>query len=610
MTGVVQILLSNPAWKAGVDLQLLKRIGAGGLADVYRYDRSSAESYAIKLYRNPQQIDWQRIFFLIGEFGQGIKAQSGAELISWPIGHITRENSPVGIVLPLFDSTNHQVLDYWIEPPLQKKLEPEQDALPSRIAIINSLASTLASLHNRDIAVVDLKPSNLLVKKDFSIVMLDTDSFGIRRQNSVRFPPTHVSPGYIVPEAYGDNIDVASLWHAQDNYAFAVIAFQILNFGIHPFQCILDHAVPGTETNDDKAKFGLYSYGLARCQVARPVLSSVHSAWPSSLRLLFDRSFTQPSGRPLPAEWRGVLSGILERRQLTRCTAHPQDARHIRFEGMACARCMRDTANATIIASSSKPQNNKSAIALPIEMNNKSFIPPSYHPVMAIIAVPLILFSCGLMLSQPSNSPRIPPTAPSTPSYVAPSNPVRPQNQPQVPSPPQPPAISPFISPPPAQSMAPAPPSTVEIIVDNRPLDRGWRLDRGRRGSQSFCRVYNTGVVGFLSVEFTRYAENSEDVSLTIFHPQMVNSTSISRIFMNGASWDIMAPRVNYPSANYLDNTFLLNISSSIRSEFLRDFQEGVDLSFNSTTGQRIVISLAGSSNAVTETIRICRDFR
>ncbi|WP_368415405.1 peptidoglycan-binding protein [Falsiroseomonas sp.] len=351
---VLDFRLPTSSVNATVNRSALKRVGVGGLAEVYKYADQAGRSYAFKLYRQPQQADWARISHLVDRYSAQALSSTGSG-IAWPLAKIEAAGAPRGIVLPFVGDEGDISLDWWVERLLIAKLPKFKDTLSSRLLLLKNLAGILADLHLSGTAVVDLKPSNVIVRNNLSVVLLDTDSFGVRDAGGKFYKPTHVSASYIAPEAYSAGLDVGALWHEQDQYAFAVIAFQVLNFGVHPYQCRLTSDAPdGADTNDDKAKHGLYAYGLSPHAKALPVQASVHASWPVQLRLLLDRALTTPKARPALSEWRDALGAILESKSLSRCAAFPDDPTHIRFEGLPCSRCARDKANANLAAASSK----------------------------------------------------------------------------------------------------------------------------------------------------------------------------------------------------------------------------------------------------------------
>jgi len=132
----------------------------------------------------------------------------------------------------------------------------------------------------------------------------------------------------------------ASGEEAQDRFALAVIVFQLLNFGIHPFT--------GRPANDrvptdvpSRIAARLYAYGLKPNPQLSPTPSSGHAAMPADLRQLFDRAFEGTGvARPSPVEWGAALRPYAQRAslKLVKCTS---DGEHQHFAGLPCAACAR-----------------------------------------------------------------------------------------------------------------------------------------------------------------------------------------------------------------------------------------------------------------------------
>jgi len=132
----------------------------------------------------------------------------------------------------------------------------------------------------------------------------------------------------------------ASGEEAQDRSALAVIVFQLLNFGIHPFT--------GRPANDrvptdvpSRIAARLYAYGLKPNNQLSPTPSSGHAAMPADLRQLFDRAFEGTGGaRPSPVEWGAALRPYAQRAslKLVKCGS---DGEHQHFAGLPCAACAR-----------------------------------------------------------------------------------------------------------------------------------------------------------------------------------------------------------------------------------------------------------------------------
>ena len=331
------------------DEQDLARIGSGAVSDVHRLRVPGHGDVAIKLYKEPTSVDWERIRRLVELSARlerlGIVASAG---ISFPRAVLRRGHTPAGICLPLFPQPDYVSLDNWIEVSLLRKLDESLDNLTIRLKLIANLSEAVSFLHTNDIAVVDLKPANILVdRRTLRIAILDTDSFGFIDDAGKKFNPTHVSAGYIDPRSYSDQLDVGALWQDQDLYALSVIAFQLLNHGVHPYQCVSTRVDDLPPTNDEKAKMALYAYGLSARDGIAPISVSVHTTWPIGIRQLFDRTFLPGKERPSAAEWRAEVGGILQERELARCSRFPNDPRHIHFMNHPCGRCILSAARAS-----------------------------------------------------------------------------------------------------------------------------------------------------------------------------------------------------------------------------------------------------------------------
>lgn len=319
----------------------LKRIGSGGVAKVYEFVSDTQNSYALKIYNDPSGVNWDRIEALIELGKTRINDELSSGDIAWPLGIVFDGSRRVGVALRLYENNQYTSLDEWIEFSIANNLSAHLDSLPTRLRISANLSALLEYAHQNSIAIVDLKPSNVFIgKKDLRAIFLDADSFGFFNAAGKKFPPTHVSANYINPNSYSPQMNISQLWHDQDLYALAVIIFQILNFGIHPFQSVLRQEIEGAGTNDEKASLGLYAYGQSMHVDAAPLKTSVHASWPPALRQLFDAAFVPGRTRPTASEWRDTLAGILDNKEMQRCQVFPDDVRHIHFGNCRCSRCM------------------------------------------------------------------------------------------------------------------------------------------------------------------------------------------------------------------------------------------------------------------------------
>ena len=105
----------------------------------------------------------------------------------------------------------------------------------SRIGV--NIAEALRGLHATHVRIGDVNPSNILVDDDGAVTLIDCDSFQIPGPPGRQpYPCVVGSPEYTAPEIN----DFQRQFRSQDsdNFALAVLLYQLLGNGSHPFQGI------------------------------------------------------------------------------------------------------------------------------------------------------------------------------------------------------------------------------------------------------------------------------------------------------------------------------------------------------------------------------------
>ena len=171
------------------------------------------------------------------------------------------------------------------------------------MAVAANLASVVAALHARDDHVVDLKPANVHVYRGSGrVAMLDCDGFSVAGPDGARFPAHQYTDGYIAPEALRAQAKPEALGEPQDLFALAVVAFRLLNRGLHPFQGVPQPGAAVPTTDGERVAAGLYPYGSGAGRLAPPP-ASLYGALDRATRRLFDRAFdgAEGAGRRRPS---------------------------------------------------------------------------------------------------------------------------------------------------------------------------------------------------------------------------------------------------------------------------------------------------------------------
>jgi serine/threonine protein kinase len=327
-----------------ITIELGDVIGRGATATVHAIRTRAFHHSVAKIYRQVDRFQPGKIAAMLQKTPRCAIVKVGGNQypqFAWPT-HIVLgpHDEGRGYLMPRIDKRDSLTLEHYSDLALlDEQPRGDERSLSFKLCIAHNLSSLLAHLHAQKHAVIDLKPQNIKVfRRTHIVTLLDCDSYRIEH-NGRWFPATNFTPDYIAPEALRNEIPPQGLTETQDRFALAVILFQLLNGGIHPFQGI---QTGGDElpTNDAKVGAGLYAHGRTPNPQIHPLRQSMHFCFADATHDLFDRAFTaRPSGRPTANEWKEHFASLLAGRTLERCSRLPNDSSHIHFGGKPCGAC-------------------------------------------------------------------------------------------------------------------------------------------------------------------------------------------------------------------------------------------------------------------------------
>lgn len=337
-----------------VEVDTTRTLGRGATASVY-VAKLAGQEFAAKIYHNDYLMDFAKIWAMLANPPTNVRLQFAGEQypqLAWPSAVLGDTNKrSIGYLMPLVDMSKAFSMDHYYDQILVKKLgSPSELALSYKLEIGRNLTLLLADLHDHGHYFIDMKPQNINVLRGSHVVtLLDCDGFSITGADGKRFPAALVSTDYISPEAFKNSSNPESLGEGQDRYALAVILFQLLTRGTHPFQGIIKSPGINANTNDEKAAMGLYPHGITPDPRIEPRLQSTYFLLDDKLRSLFDRAFVgRLESRPSAREWANCLDQILKEKTLARCEKVPSDIDHIRFMGKQCPACYLAEINSAV----------------------------------------------------------------------------------------------------------------------------------------------------------------------------------------------------------------------------------------------------------------------
>jgi len=205
-----------------------------------------------------------------------------------------------------------------------------------------NLAACVNALHTRGYVIGDLNESNILVAETALVSLVDTDSFQVPDPKLGQVHRCCVGkPEFTPPELQSMEFASADRLPAHDLFGLAVLFFQLLMEGVHPFAGL--HKVTGEPPSLEKRiADGHFPYASdLQSEVAPMPTAPRFDLLDSDIRALFLRCFVEghahPNQRPDAQSWQHALSQA--EASLVNCPANDQHcyANRLRF----CPWCQR-----------------------------------------------------------------------------------------------------------------------------------------------------------------------------------------------------------------------------------------------------------------------------
>ncbi|MBS1714290.1 MAG: hypothetical protein JST30_08120 [Armatimonadetes bacterium] len=267
-------------------------LGEGGEGAVYRV--TDRPSLAAKVYRHPDDDRAAKLLELVTLDGDRLR-QAGA----WPQSVLRNEDGAiVGFEMAL--------LDEWV--PLFRVYQSgsRMRLLPRAsftflVRAARNLATCVHYVHEAGLVIGDLNESNVLVDARGMVRIIDVDSFQVGAF-SCRVGKSELTP----PELQDRSMADAPRTIESDRFALAVLLFQTLVFGRHPFS---GASSDGSEaTLEERIAAGHYAWAQRRDVPVRPPLGLNLSWLPPEIGALFERAFDlSVADRPSALEWYDAL---------------------------------------------------------------------------------------------------------------------------------------------------------------------------------------------------------------------------------------------------------------------------------------------------------------
>jgi DNA-binding helix-hairpin-helix protein with protein kinase domain len=295
-------------------------LGHGGEAIIY-----PVGPFAAKVYHRPTAAHAAKLAAMIAHPPKDPMAEHAHTSITWPVDRLLKVGGAggvVGYVMPRIDN----VL------PMAEFFNPKARLahcplfhFAYLLRTAHNLCAAVRAIHEAGYVVGDLNECNCLVNNQALVTLVDTDSFQVPDSGKIFRCPVG-KPEYTAPELQGVRFSDVDRFPEHDNFALAILIFQLLMQGIHPF------AGKFTGTGEpaslpERISAGHWPYST-NGNVAygpnphAPPLDVLPTPVRALLHLCFEAGHKQGKRRPAAKCWQEALQD--GEKELVPCTANSQ----------------------------------------------------------------------------------------------------------------------------------------------------------------------------------------------------------------------------------------------------------------------------------------------
>jgi DNA-binding helix-hairpin-helix protein with protein kinase domain len=295
--------------RAIVKVASRKPLGAGGEARIFAVKDNPG--IAAKIYHRPTPERAAKLQAMLLKPPVDPMAEQGHVSIAWPTDILLdpKTENVVGFLMPYMKGVS-PIIDFYHLRTRRQKHPLFNFRYLARAA--RNLAACIGALHARGYVVGDLNESNILVSETALVSLVDTDSFQVPNATNGEWHRCGVGKAeFTPPELQGVSFAWVDRQPQHDGFGLAVLVFQLLMEGIHPFSGT--HLGFGEPPSlGQRIRDGTFPYEPGRVTGILPMPTSPRfDTLNKRVRELFLQTFIKghldPASRPSAHEWQLAL---------------------------------------------------------------------------------------------------------------------------------------------------------------------------------------------------------------------------------------------------------------------------------------------------------------
>jgi DNA-binding helix-hairpin-helix protein with protein kinase domain len=346
----------------GSQIRLGRQVGKGGEGAVF--EAQNRNEVAVKLYWPTKAADRRD---KVGAMVAAAWSKSNS-FVAYPIDALyTATGAFAGFTMRRVGGHKPVHLLY---SPSSRKLEFSGANFRFLIRASLNAARAVASVHATDCVIGDVNHSGFLVSEKATITLIDSDSFQVIAAGK-SFLCQVGTPEYTPPELQNSRLDHIKRTRNHDNFGLAVLMFQLLFMGRHPYSGRF-HGRGDMPLERAIAEFRFAYSSIKNTSMEPPPNAPLLSDFPDYIAEGFEKAFGRVGvqERPKPETWIELLKRLEGDTQ--RCSTNPA---HHHVKSKPCPWCKMEQAYPGFVAFTSTDPNIR---ALPLTVDTSQ--------VMALIA--------------------------------------------------------------------------------------------------------------------------------------------------------------------------------------------------------------------------------